>query len=108
MDDIQEEVRRLRTVLRQRSVTQEALAIDLKVSQSQISRVLAGRLKRRTELLRNLSGYVDRLVSGKTTSVVRKNELLMRALMETWDGSEAHAQALAIVIRSLRALGPAR
>jgi len=40
-----------------------------------------------------------------TTESVQNNPVLLAALAETWDGTAAHADALATVIRSLRALG---
>lgn len=60
---------------------------------------------RATRLSEEICLYAERLESeGITLDAVRSNIDLMEALQATWDGSAAHARALASVIRSLAVL----
>lgn len=88
-------------------LTQAAIASTIGVSQSQVSRVLAGHIKRRTKLLDALCVYAESQILHIDKPDVRKNSVLMSALTQVWDGTETHAQALAQVIRSLAQLHPA-
>ena len=47
---------------------------------------------------------MDSVTEGVSVDTVRKNEMLIAALAETWDGSEQHAIALSAVIRGLGVL----
>lgn len=89
-------------------VTQEQIAEALGASQSQISRILSGRSRRRSRLLEEVCLYAERLEGGVSAQAVAANTELMAAICATWDGSAAHARSLALVIRSLAALGSGR
>lgn len=85
------------------SVTQSSVAIATGVDQSQISRVLAGQVKRESPNVLALCKYARNL--HKTRKVdPRQSDPLINALREVWDGSPEHAEALAGVIRSLARL----
>jgi predicted transcriptional regulator len=76
------------------------------VSQSQVSRVLAGKLKRRTTAFDSVCNYVHRKAGLVSPRDVRQCATLIDALAAVWDGSETHAAALATVIQSLGVLAP--
>jgi transcriptional regulator with XRE-family HTH domain len=90
-------------------LTQAAIADAVGASQSQVSRVLSGMSRRRSRLFDSVCKYVfsaeDAAAFGRAP---QDSDQLMRALGEVWDGSDAHAEALALVIRSLGALGSTR
>jgi transcriptional regulator with XRE-family HTH domain len=96
----------LRLRVRAAQLTQEQIAAALGVSQAQVSRVLAGKLERRSKLFEAISVYVRSAGgrSGKAAAI--RNGVLQDALIETWDGTQAHAQALAVVIRAMGVLSP--
>ena len=88
-------------------VTQSQIAEALGASQGQVSRILSGKIRRTSRLFKEVCLYVERMDQGVTADAVRANEELIFALQETWNGSSAHANALAAVIRSTKALGAA-
>lgn len=89
---------------RRLGVTQSQIAEALGASQGQVSRILGGKVRRASRLFNEVCFYVERMDQGVTAESVRKNEELIDALQETWNGSSAHAKALAAVIRSTKAL----
>ena len=91
---------------RHHGISQAQIADAVGASQSQVSRILAGRGQRQSRLTEEVCLYVERLVGGGVTAeAVRRNDPLIESLRATWDGSLAHAHALSAVIRSLAALG---
>lgn len=84
-------------------LTQKAIAEALGASQSQISRVLSGHSRRRSKLLLRTCEYVFSQAASKAPQP-QDSAALMAALAATWDGSPQHANALALVIRSLGGL----
>lgn len=87
-------------------LTQADIASKVGASQSQVSRILMGRGRRPSRLFEEVCLFVERFDVGVTADAVRKNSDLIEALRTTWDGSAAHARALAAVIKSLGVLGP--
>ncbi len=86
-------------------LTQAHIASALSASQSQVSRVLSGNSRRYSKLLDGVCKYVFSMSPGKVQDP-RSNADLMAALSAVWDGTDEHARALALVIRSLGALHP--
>ena len=84
-------------------LTQQDIAYAINASQSQVSRILAGHARRRSRLLNDICKYVFSTVEEKPGRPERSPEL-MAALAAVWDGTPRHAQALALVIRSLGGL----
>lgn len=84
-------------------LTQTLIAEAVGASQSQVSRVLSGLIKRRSKLHRAVCSYV---FSSHLTpdDLGQLPPVLVDALKEVWDGSPGQAEALALVIRSLAAL----
>lgn len=83
---------------------QRYIAESLGASQGQVSRILGGKVRRTSRLFEEVCLFVERMGQGVTADAVRANEDLISALRETWNGSSAHAKALATVIRSTKAL----
>lgn len=90
----------LRRAILNGSVTQSAIAFYTGVDQSQISRILAGQVKRESENVLALCKYAEAIHNTSTVDPCQ-SELLMGALREVWDGSPEHAKAIAGVILSL-------
>lgn len=86
----------------QLGVTQMELSSRLKMSQSQISRLLSGKCRRTSKGLRKLCDYAYSYTPSVTKAQIAANEQLMTALQATWNGTPDHASALATVIRSLQ------
>jgi predicted XRE-type DNA-binding protein len=89
---------------KQAGMTQSHISEAIGASQSQISRVLSGKICRHTKLLRRLRNYADMHIKPTKGADVRMNAELMAALSVAWNGTDAHAHALAQVIRSLAKL----
>lgn len=101
-------VARAQQICMDRGITQADLAAATGASQPQISRLLQGKFSRPSRLLEEVCLYVERQEVGVTNDAVRASDELISALSTTWDGSAAHAKALALVIRSLSTLGTAK
>ena len=91
-------------IFRRHGVTQDEVGAVVGASQPQVSRILQGKQVRATKLLEEICLYAERLDGGVTSEAVCANADLVEALRATWDGSAAHARALASVIRSLAVL----
>ena len=92
-------------IFRRQGVTQDEIGAVVGVSQAQVSRVLQANSVRCTRALEDICLYAERLEGGGVTrDAVRANEELIEALRSVWDGSSAHAKALALVIKSLAVL----
>ncbi len=85
-------------------VTQSQIAEALGASQGQVSRILSGKVRRASRLFEEVCLFVERMGQGVTAEAVKGNDELINALRETWNGSSAHAKALAAVIRSTKGL----
>lgn len=89
--------------------TQQTLAEMLGVSQSQVSRTLNGQFKRRSKLFDDLCKIAyqssSTAVAVQPVASAQQGDLIA-ALDAVWDGTDSHARALAVVIRSLSALVP--
>lgn len=105
LESMQARALRAAQLFKARGITQFEVASAVSASQSQVSRVLAGHVIRNTNLFEEVCRYADSLEFGVSIELVRKNNELLSALAETWDGSVAHSRALAAVIRSLAVLG---
>jgi transcriptional regulator with XRE-family HTH domain len=86
-------------------LTQDDIALALGLAQSQVSRLLAGRIKRRSRAFDDLCGYLEKHISSGSAEIAPE---LREAVLETWDGTPTHAHSLAAVIRALSLLKPQR
>lgn len=89
---------------RSAGLTQEDIAKAVYASQSQVSRVLSGRVARRSRLYNEICIYVNNVAGGVSPETVQGNEELIQAIASVWDGTAHQAIALARVIRSLGGL----
>lgn len=86
------------------SISQNDIAVAVGASQGQVSRILAANGSRASRLFEEVCLYIEKKDVGVTAEAVKDNAELIEALRATWDGSGAHARALANVIRSLSVL----
>jgi transcriptional regulator with XRE-family HTH domain len=99
--DIQAALDKLRLLVTSRQVSQTDVSLATGVDQSQISRILAGQVRR-------VSGNVIELCKFANNFDVSpdrdpsESAVLMSALRSVWDGTPAHAEAIASVLLSLR------
>lgn len=89
-------------------ITQEQIATAVSASQSQVSRILAGKSLRRSKLFDEICIYVNSAVQGVSPDLVRTNDELIDAIASVWDGTAQQATAIAVIIRGLGALNPRR
>lgn len=85
-------------------LTQQEISKAIHADQSQVSRVLSGKSKRRSRVFIEVCNYVNRSKPSIGSELVKENDELISAIASVWDGSTSHASALATVIRSLSAL----
>lgn len=85
-------------------INQLEIANHLGINQSQVSRIFRGKVRRHTDTLMRVCRYVSSRSLKISPEEVRKNDLLIEAVADVWDGTESDAQALARVIRSLQTL----
>ena len=97
MDDLGEEVRRY---LASSGVTQGQLADAAGISQSTVSRAISTQPRRSGQARRSLSIYMHQAGEAALPQSV------FTALARTWDGSDAHAEALVGLILASRSLWP--
>jgi transcriptional regulator with XRE-family HTH domain len=89
---------------REIGIDQQQIADSLGISQSQVSRIFGGRIRRHTDTLMRVCKYVADQSLSVSAEEVRQNTTLIDAIADVWDGTERDAQLLASVIRSLGAL----
>ena len=84
-------------------INQQELAKMTGIHQSQISRILSGKVRRTSKNLIILSAYLENLhlKNAKSGGIPR---VLEDAIRFSWNGTAQHADALARVITSLRGL----
>lgn len=90
------------------NITQDEIASAVGITQSQISRIFHGNIKRPSKVLDEIAQFLDVQSLGVTAESVMSNSELINALAATWDGTPTHSAALATVIRTLRILSVAK
>lgn len=105
-NDLTAELSGIRHLVRTHGLSQSAISRETGISQSQVSRILSGSSKRRSSAVDAVCSFVRASVPGVAPGDVRKCTPLINAISAVWDGSQAHADALGSVIRSLGALAP--
>jgi predicted XRE-type DNA-binding protein len=96
-------IAQLRTAVNTRKLTQKQIASATGIDQSQISRILAGQVRRASKHVIELCKFANCLEQYQEADPTR-SPMLMDALRVVWDGSDAHAEAIAGVILSLKKL----
>lgn len=85
---------------REAGMSQPEIAIGTGINQSQVSRILAGRFKRRSKNVDKICKYAKiKVVADKISPI--NNQALMEALSYAWDGSEKHAKAIAKILYAI-------
>lgn len=105
-DDLNAELSGIRHLVITHGLSQSLISRETGISQSQVSRILSGSSKRRSTAVDAVCTFVRSSVPGVAPGDVRKCTPLINAISAVWDGSQAHADALGSVIRSLGALAP--
>lgn len=100
-NEILAEASQIASLAKSLELKQEDISIATGISQSQVSRVLSGRGKRKSKAHNLICNYVNSLRTRITPDHVIKNEELINAIAEVWDGTEHQSKAIASVIRSL-------
>jgi transcriptional regulator with XRE-family HTH domain len=98
-EDWQRVISRLAQRVATRQLTQEEIAQATGVDQSQVSRILAGRARRRSRNVEKLCRYA--LAMGAPSPTVSGRHDIEQAMSTLWDGSARHARALAEVLGSM-------
>lgn len=91
----------IRQLMRRDGLRQQDVADQAGVSQSTVSRAVRGRRQRVTKEYVRLCSYIQD--QGFGPSAPTKAHV---ALDETWDGSDQHAEALAVLIKASKELWP--
>ena len=86
-------------------LNQVSIATAIGRSQSQVSRALSGQSKLRSRVFDQICKYVSQVEASRTLGQEIPGDL-SAAVASVWDGTPRHAEALALVIRSLGALTP--
>ena len=105
---LKDEARLVRHVLHRKGVTQMHLSDRLGVSQSQISRILSGKIQRRSLLFNRICEYAYSLGEGDESLLVDFPSRLIEALASAYDGTDASADALETILRSISMLALTR
>lgn len=96
-----ESLRRLAKLVASGRVTQAQVAAAAGVDQSQVSRILAGRCTRLSTNVERLCRLEHAMRSRSTLSDAHLRKPIDAAIAAVWDGSSAHASAIAEVVLSL-------
>lgn len=108
--ELQAEALAAASAARSAGLSQKDIADALGVSQPQVSRILAGKSTRRTRLFESVCMYAydaEARAHQGTKPPAHSCSTLLDALDAIWDGTDRHAKALALVIRSLGSLSSA-
>lgn len=90
-------------LLRQSGKTQQELAKELDCSQSQVSRLLGGKARRTSALVRRICTSMRNESKPRSDTHASRGRILIEdALNAVWDGSDSRADAIAAVLLSLQ------
>ena len=99
--EVADQLQRLRQLVKSKVVTQGEISLVTKVDQSQVSRILAGQIRRVSSNVLEVCKFANSYDGGNRPDPSH-NEVLMGALRAVWDGSSVQAEAIASVLLSLR------
>jgi transcriptional regulator with XRE-family HTH domain len=91
-----------------RGLSQEELASEAGVSQSTVSRALRRFPERHSQAVIKLCNYAGIELKNDMGSTAIGTKQVLKAFEEIWDGSDAHATAIARIIEASRGLIPER
>lgn len=96
-----DQLQKLRLLVKARALTQVQIALATNVDQSQVSRILAGQIRRVSANVLELCKFANSY-DGSSQRDPSQSDVLMGALRAVWDGSSVQAEAIASVLLSLR------
>ncbi|MBT6046495.1 MAG: helix-turn-helix transcriptional regulator [Candidatus Scalindua sp.] len=97
---VKKDLQKLSVLLRQGKISQQEIASSTQVDQSQISRILSGKIKRVSSNVIELCKYSQSLDPTISNSLSNQ-ELISEAALQLWDGSTEQANALQKLFNSL-------
>jgi transcriptional regulator with XRE-family HTH domain len=98
------ELRYLATLVRSRQIRQSTIALATGVHQSQVSRILSGRMRRSSKNVQILCKYANLYQQQERGNTVPSADALCEALLRVWDGTHAHAEALIKTMEAIQAV----
>jgi predicted XRE-type DNA-binding protein len=97
----------LRAYLKQQRITQAQLANRIGISQATVSRAMKQTPIRQTQQGHRLFNFMQEVgMIGRPPPLVE--QLVLGAFVEVWDRSEAHADAVARIIKATEGLRPVK
>lgn len=96
----------LRTFMEKNHLNETKLAAAAKVEQSTVSRVLTKGVRRRGKAILRLLGYANITAWNPVVQKGEGTDRVVEAFKHVWDGSEAHASAIAKIIEASADLRP--
>jgi len=93
-------IQRLSSDVRQGSLTQQQISDATGVDQSQVSRILAGNMRRVSENVEKLCNYAKTLDTPYERDEQSKQDLI-KALLQLWDGTPVHAITLKQLLHAI-------
>ena len=99
--------KQLRAFMESRHLSQKVVANAAKISQSTVSRALNGEIERQGGAKSKLFIYMQKQLQAEGMQGKGK-EKVINAFEAIWDGSEAHAIAIARIIKASQQLRPVR
>jgi transcriptional regulator with XRE-family HTH domain len=96
---------RLRAFMEHRHLSQTTVAKAAKISQSTVSRALRGEVERQGRAKSKLFIYMQKELDAEGMQGKGKQKVIS-AFESVWDGSEAHATAIAKIIKASQELRP--
>ena len=97
----------LRVFMERRHLSQKVVAKRAKISQSTVSRALKGEIERQGRAKSKLFIYMQKELDEEGMQGKGK-EKVISAFEAIWDGSEAHAVAIAKIINASKELRPVK
>lgn len=98
----------LRDFMKTKGLSQSALAKAAGVNQSTVSRALRQAPARHSEAMLRLCRYAGISDLQSESSTARGAKLVLTSFEKVWDGSDAHATAIARIIDASKGLIPER
>jgi transcriptional regulator with XRE-family HTH domain len=103
---MQEISEQLHAYMRARKLSQSELASRAGVNQATVSRALRKQPTRHSRALQRLCIYADIEYGEGPKSTTSSSKLIIEAFQEVWDGTDAHAAAIARIIQASKGLRP--
>ncbi len=95
------ELRTLKKTLRESGIRQEEVAINIGVTQEQLSRILNGKANIRSEAARILSDKYAHKIESEKVKIQCQTEITEAALA-LWDGTPSSAEQVITFLRSAK------